>query len=144
MIFNRQTVLDAMGDRPVMSGQSAPVGPLVQRRRYCIDGLAEMFTVGSGRVEPLALWRRARRCGRSATYLDGLIDQFPARQVRARRSALRLAPEIRHLTRPRLQRADADPNLALAELSEALNRGWGTAPALADDHPAGARRGRDP
>jgi 3-hydroxyisobutyrate dehydrogenase len=98
---------------------------------YCIQtALAEMFSVGiKAGVEPLALWEAVRdgASGRRRTF-DGLIDQFLPGKYEPAAFALRLAHKDMSLA-TQLGRDFGVPmrvaNLALAELTEALNRGWG-------------------
>ena len=154
-IFNRyKTVLDAMGDKARYVGPigAGSVAKLVHNGAgYCIQtALAEMFTVGiKAGVEPLALWEAVREgaSGRRRTF-DGLIDQFLPGTYEPAAFALRLAHKDMSLA-TQLGRDFNVPmriaNLALAELSEALNRGWGNRDfALTHAHSAGARRCRDP
>jgi 3-hydroxyisobutyrate dehydrogenase len=134
-IFNRhKTVLDAMGDKARYVGPigAGSVAKLVHNGAgYCIQtALAEMFTVGvKAGVEPLALWEAVRdgASGRRRTF-DGLIDQFLPGKYEPAAFALRLAHKDMTLA-TQLGRDFNVPmrvaNLALAELSEALNRGWG-------------------
>ena len=80
-------------------------------------------------VEPLALWGAVRdgAGGRRRTF-DGLVDQFLPGKYEPAAFALRLAHKDMTLA-TQLGRDFNVPmriaNLALAELSEALNRGWG-------------------
>jgi 3-hydroxyisobutyrate dehydrogenase len=134
-IFNRhKAVLDAMGDKARYVGPigAGSVAKLVHNGAgYCIQtALAEMFTVGvKAGVEPLALWEAVRdgATGRRRTF-DGLIDQFLPGKYDPAAFALRLAHKDVTLA-TQLGRDFNVPmrvaNLALAELSEALNRGWG-------------------
>ena len=134
-IFNRhKPVLDAMGDKARYVGPigAGSVAKLVHNGAgYCIQtALAEMFTVGiKAGVEPLALWEAVRdgAGGRRRTF-DGLVDQFLPGKYDPAAFALRLAHKDMTLA-TQLGRDFNVPmriaNLALAELSEALNRGWG-------------------
>jgi 3-hydroxyisobutyrate dehydrogenase len=134
-IFNRhKSVLDAIGDRARYVGPigAGSVAKLVHNGAgYCIQtALAEMFTVGvKAGVEPLLLWEAVRdgASGRRRTF-DGLIDQFLPGKFEPAAFALRLAHKDMSLA-TQLGREFNVPmriaNLALAELSEALNRGWG-------------------
>jgi len=134
-IFNRyKPVLDAMGDKARYVGPigAGSVAKLVHNGAgYCIQtALAEMFTVGvKAGVEPLALWEAVRdgAGGRRRTF-DGLVDQFLPGKYDPASFALRLAHKDMTLA-TQLGRDFNVPmriaNLALAELSEALNRGWG-------------------
>jgi 3-hydroxyisobutyrate dehydrogenase-like beta-hydroxyacid dehydrogenase len=134
-IFNRhKSVLDAIGDKARYVGPigAGSVAKLVHNGAgYCIQtALAEMFTVGvKAGVEPLLLWEAVRdgAGGRRRTF-DGLIDQFLPGKFEPAAFALRLAHKDMSLV-TQLGRDFNVPmriaNLALAELSEALNRGWG-------------------
>jgi 3-hydroxyisobutyrate dehydrogenase-like beta-hydroxyacid dehydrogenase len=135
-IFNRhKTVLDAMGDKARYVGPigAGSIAKLVHNGAgYCIQtALAEMFSVGvKAGVEPLALWEAVRdgALGRRRTF-DGLVDQFLPGQYDPAAFALRLAHKDVSLA-TQLGRDFGVPmrvaNLALAELTEGLNRGWGT------------------
>jgi len=134
-IFNRhQSVLAAIGDKARYVGPigAGSIAKLVHNGAgYCIQtALAEMFTVGvKAGVEPLLLWEAVRdgAGGRRRTF-DGLIDQFLPGKYEPAAFALRLAHKDMSLA-TQLGRDFNVPmrmaNLALAELSEALNRGWG-------------------
>ncbi len=134
-IFERYLpLLEAIGDQPAYIGPigAGSVAKLVHNcAGYAIQAaLAEVFTLGvKAGVEPLALFRAVRQgaSGRRRTF-DGLIDQFlpaafdpPSFALRLAHKDVTLATELgRELGVPmRLS------NLALAELTEALNRGWG-------------------
>jgi len=127
-------VLDAIGDQVVYAG---PIGAgcvtkLVHNcASYILQtALAEVWTLGvKAGVDPLELWKSVRQGagGRRRTF-DRLIDDFlPAKfdppnfQLRLAHKDVALATELgRELGVPmRLA------NLTLAELTEALNRGWG-------------------
>src|SRR5271169_5404775 len=147
-IFNRhKSVLDTIG--------AGSVAKLVHNGAgYCIQtALAEMFTVGvKAGVEPLALWEAVREgaTGRRRTF-DGLIDQFLPGKYDPAAFALRLAHKDVTLA-TQLGRDFNVPmriaNLALAELSEALNRGWGQrdsrSPMLLQEERAGVEIRVDP
>jgi 3-hydroxyisobutyrate dehydrogenase-like beta-hydroxyacid dehydrogenase len=134
-IFNRfKTVLDAMGDKARYVGPigAGSIAKLVHNGAgYCIQtALAEMFSVGvKAGVEPLALWEAVRdgALGRRRTF-DGLVDQFLPGKYEPAAFALRLAHKDVSLA-TQLGRDFGVPmrvaNLALAELTEGLNRGWG-------------------
>ena len=157
-IFNRyKPVLDAMGDKARYVGPigAGSVAKLVHNGAgYCIQtALAEMFTVGiKAGVEPLALWEAVREgaSGRRRTF-DGLIDQFLPGVYEPAAFALRLAHKDMTLA-TQLGRDFNVPmrmaNLALAELSEALNRGWGQrdsrSPMLIQQERAGVEVRVDP
>src|SRR5438105_11448811 len=134
-ILNRhKPVLDAMGDKARYVGPigAGSVAQLVHNGAgYCIQtALAEMLTlrVKAG-VEPLAPGEAVRdgAGGRRRTF-DGLADQFLPGKYEPAAFALRLAHKDMTLA-TQLGRDFGVPmriaNLALAELTEGLNRGWG-------------------
>jgi 3-hydroxyisobutyrate dehydrogenase len=126
-------VLDAIGDAASHIGPigAGSVAKLVHNcAGYAIQTcLAEVFSMGiKGGVEPVALWEAVRSGaqGRSRTF-DRLQDRFlvnkydpPSFALKLAHKDMRLATELgRELGVPmRLA------NLAYAELTEALNRGW--------------------
>lgn len=127
-------VLDAIGDQvryigPIGAGS---VAKLVHNcAGYAIQtALAEVFTLGvKAGVEPLALWEAVRMGaqGRRRTF-DGLKDQFLPHKYDPPAFALRLAHKDVTLA-TQLGRDVGVPmkvaNLALADMTEALNRkGW--------------------
>jgi 3-hydroxyisobutyrate dehydrogenase len=134
-VFERyRPVLDAIGDQVVHVGPigSGSVAKLVHNcAGYMIQcALAEAFTLGvKAGVEPLALWQAVRQgaVGRSRTF-DRLPDHFLSGQFDPPDFALRLAHKDVSLATA-LAREHHVPmhaaNLALDELTEALNRGWG-------------------
>jgi len=88
-----------------------------------------VFALGvKGGVEPLALWEAVRTgaIGRRRSF-DGLIDQFLPGKYEPAAFALRLAHKDMSLA-TQLGRELGVPmrlaNLALAEMTEAMNRGW--------------------
>lgn len=127
-------VLDAIGDQAVRVGPigAGSVAKLVHNcAGYAINcALAEVFTLGvKAGVEPLALWQAVRQgvLGRRRTF-DGLADQFlrgtyepPAFMLRLAHKDVTLATALGREQRVPMRIA----NLALEELTEALNRGWG-------------------
>ncbi|HVB15538.1 MAG TPA: NAD(P)-dependent oxidoreductase [Stellaceae bacterium] len=133
-IFNRhKKVLDAIGDQaryigPIGAGSVAKLvhncaGYAVQ----CV--MAEVFTMGvKAGVEPLALWEAVRQGagGRRRTF-EGLADHFLPNKYDPPDFALRLAHKDVTLA-TQLGREMKVPmhmaNLALDELTAALNRGW--------------------
>src|SRR5438128_4633990 len=128
-----KTVLDALGDQAMYVGPigAGLVAKLVHNcAGYAIQAaLAEVFTLGvKGGVDPLALWQAVRQgaLGRRRTF-DGLIDQFLPNSYDPPAFALRLAHKDVSLA-TQLGRKLGVPmrlaNLALDELTEALNRGW--------------------
>src|SRR5215472_7929842 len=129
-----KAVLDAMGDRPAYIGPtgSATVAKLVHNMSgYAIVcALAETFALGvKAGVEPLALFEAVRQgaVGRRFTF-DALIDQFLPGTYDPPAFALKLAHKDVSLANA-LGRELGLPmrmcNLALAEMTEALARGWG-------------------
>lgn len=134
-VFNqRKAVLDAMGDKAAYIGPigTATVAKLVHNMSsyaiICV--LAETFTMGvKAGVEPLALWQAVRQgaAGRRFTF-DALIDQFLPGKYDPPAFALKLAHKDVSLANA-LGRELGMPmrmcSLALAEMTEALARGWG-------------------
>jgi 3-hydroxyisobutyrate dehydrogenase-like beta-hydroxyacid dehydrogenase len=133
-IFDRhKPLLDAMGDRARYVGLigAGSVAKLVHNcAGYALQTvLAEVFTLGvRGGVDPLALFEAVRQgaTGRRRTF-DGLIDQFLPNQYDPPAFALRLAHKDVTLATA-LGRELGVPmrlsNLALDEMTEAMNRGW--------------------
>jgi 3-hydroxyisobutyrate dehydrogenase len=128
-----KAVLDAIGDQARYIGAigAGSVAKLVHNcAGYAVQAaLAEVFTMGvKGGVEPLALWEavRAGAGGRRRTF-DGLIDQFLPNKYEPPAFALRLAHKDMFLA-TQLGRELGVPmrlaNMALADMTEALNRGW--------------------
>jgi len=123
-----------MGDKAAYIGAigSATVAKLVHNMSgyAVVCALAETFAMGvKAGVEPLALWQAVRQgaAGRRFTF-DALIDQFlpgtydpPAFSLKLAHKDVALANALgRELGVPmRLC------NLTLAEMTEAMGRGWG-------------------
>jgi 3-hydroxyisobutyrate dehydrogenase-like beta-hydroxyacid dehydrogenase len=134
-IFDRhRPLLDAIGDQARYVGPigAGSVAKLVHNcAGYAIQcALAEVFTLGvKGGVEPLALFAAVRQgaAGRRRTF-DGLVDQFLPGSYDPPSFALRLAHKDVSLATA-LGRELGVPmrfaNLALEEMTEAMNRGWG-------------------
>ena len=127
-------VLDAIGDQARYIGPigMATVAKLVHNMSgyaiVCI--LAETFSLGvKAGMDPLDLWQAVRQGagGRRLTF-DGLLDQFLPGKYDPPAFALRLAHKDVALANA-LGRELGMPmrmcNLAYAEMTEALNRGWG-------------------
>jgi 3-hydroxyisobutyrate dehydrogenase len=127
-------VLDAIGDQARYIGPigMATVAKLVHNMSgyavVCI--LAETFSLGvKAGMDPLDLWQAVRQGagGRRLTF-DGLLDQFLPGQYDPPSFALRLAHKDVALANA-LGRELGMPmrmcNLAYAEMTEALSRGWG-------------------
>lgn len=134
-LFERyKPVLDAIGDQPYYVGPigTGSVAKLVHNcAGYAIQcALAEVFTLGvKAGVDPLALFKAVRNgaVGRRRTF-DGLIEQFlpgtfepPAFTLRLAHKDVSLATALARELHVPMRMAD----LALEELTEALNRGWG-------------------
>jgi 3-hydroxyisobutyrate dehydrogenase-like beta-hydroxyacid dehydrogenase len=128
-----KAVLDAMGDKPAYIGPigSATVAKLVHNMSSyaVVCALAETFAMGvKAGVEPLALWNAVRQgaAGRRFTF-DALIDQFLPGKYDPPAFALKLAHKDVALANA-LGRELGLPmricNLTLAEMTEALGRGW--------------------
>ena len=133
-VFDRcKRVLDAIGDEARHIGPigAGTVAKLVHNcAGYAIQcALAEVFSLGvKGGVDPLALFEAVRMgaVGRRRTF-DGLVDQFlrgvydpPAFALKLAHKDVSLATSLgRELGVP--MRA---ANLALEEMTEAMNRGW--------------------
>lgn len=133
--FDRhKPVLDAIGDQARYVGPigAGSVAKLVHNcAGYAVQAVyAEVFSMGvKGGVEPLALWEAVRSgAGGRRRSFDGLIDQFLPNRYDPPAFALRLAHKDVTLATD-LGRELGVPmrmaNLALAEMTEALNRGWG-------------------
>jgi 3-hydroxyisobutyrate dehydrogenase-like beta-hydroxyacid dehydrogenase len=134
-IFRRhKAALDAMGDQARYIGPigAGSVAKLVHNcAGYAVQAaLAEVFALGvKGGVEPLALWEAVRggAGGRRRTF-DGLADQFLPNKYEPPSFALKLAHKDVMLA-TELGRELGVPmrlaNLALSEMTEGLNRGWG-------------------
>lgn len=133
-IFDRyRKVLDAMGDAARYIGPigAGSVAKLVHNcAGYAIQtALAEVFSMGiKGGVEPLALWEAVRSGaqGRSRTF-DRLHDRFLVNKYDPPSFALKLAHKDMRLATELGRELDVPmrvANLAYAELTEALNRGW--------------------
>jgi 3-hydroxyisobutyrate dehydrogenase-like beta-hydroxyacid dehydrogenase len=133
--FDRyKPVLDAIGDQARYVGPigSATVAKLVHNcAGYMLQrALSEVFTMGiKAGVDPLALWEAVRQgaLGRSRTF-DGLAAHFlpanydpPDFALRLAHKDVSLATELGHELKVPMPMAE----LALEELTAALNRGWG-------------------
>jgi 3-hydroxyisobutyrate dehydrogenase-like beta-hydroxyacid dehydrogenase len=133
-VYNRfEPLLRDIGNQPAYIGAIgvASVAKLVHNcAGYAIQtALAEVFTMGvKGGVDPLVLWRVVRQgfVGRARVF-DRLGDQFLPGIFDPPNFTLRLAHKDVSLATS-LARELAVPmrlsNLALEELTEAVNRGW--------------------
>jgi 3-hydroxyisobutyrate dehydrogenase-like beta-hydroxyacid dehydrogenase len=128
-----KVLLDAFADQARYIGAigAGSVAKLVHNcAGYAIQtALAEVFTMGvKGGVEPLALWEAVRTGagGRGRTF-DRMIDQFLQNKYEPPSFALKLAFKDMTLATD-LGRELGVPmrlaNMAFAEMSEAMGRGW--------------------
>lgn len=134
-VFDRHRhLLDAIGDSAEYIGPigAGTVAKLVHNcAHFAVQmALAEVMTLGvKAGVEPLALWKAVRRgsVGRKRTF-DYLGDQFLPNVYDPPSFALDLGYKDMSLATA-LGRETGVPmrisNLALAEMTEAMNRGWG-------------------
>ncbi|MGH8066065.1 MAG: NAD(P)-dependent oxidoreductase [Candidatus Entotheonellia bacterium] len=127
-------VLDAIGDQPYYVGPigAGSIAKLVHNcTGYILQtALAETFSMGiKAGVDPLVLYQAVRHgaLGRRQTF-DGLTEHFlpgrfdpPDFALRLARKDVNLAVEVGREFDVPMRLA----NLTLAELTEALNRGWG-------------------
>ena len=126
-------LLDAMGDQATYVGPIG-AGAVAKLVHNCSSTairavLAETFAMGvKAGVEPLALWKAVRQgaSGRRRTF-DTLVDKFlpgqydpPSFALKLLHKDVSLATEVGRQVGVPMRMA----NLALAELTEALNRGW--------------------
>jgi 3-hydroxyisobutyrate dehydrogenase len=133
MFQEHKALLDAIGDRAAYIGPigSATIAKLVHNLSgyAVVCALAETFTLGvKAGIDPLTLWQAVRQgaAGRRLTF-DGLLDQFLPGKYDPPAFTLKLAHKDVSLATA-LGRDLGVPmricNLALAEMTEALNRGW--------------------
>ncbi len=134
-VFERcKPVLEAIGDQVFYVGAigTGSVAKLVHNcTGYILQtALAETFSMGvKAGVEPLALWQAVRQgaLGRRPTF-DGLAQNYLPGRFDPADFALRLARKDVSLAAEVGREFDVPmrlANLTLAELTEALNRGWG-------------------
>ncbi len=134
-VFDKhRKLIDAIGDSPTYIGPigAGSVAKLVHNcAGYAIQtALAEVFTMGvKAGVEPLALWAAVRQgsLGRQRTFdrlgrqfLQGVFDP-PDFALKLAHKDITLATELGREIGVPMRIA----NLAHAELTEGLNRGWG-------------------
>ena len=133
-VFERcKPILDAIGDQAFYVG-AIGTGSIAKLVHNCTGyilqtALAETFTMGvKAGVEPLALWQAVRQgaLGRRRTF-DGLQQNYlpgrfdpPDFALRLARKDVALAAEVGREFDVPMRLAD----LTLAELTEALNKGW--------------------
>lgn len=133
-VFERyEPVLRAMGDRPVHVGEVG-TGFVTKLVHNCASEgmqavIAEAFVLGvKAGADPLALWTALRQgaTGRRRSF-DGLIDQFLPGNYDQPQATLRI-PYKDMMIATGLARELGVPmrfaNLALADITEAMNRGW--------------------
>ena len=134
-VFERcKPVLDAIGDKAYYVGEigCGAIAKLVHNcTGYIVQtALAEVFTMGvKAGVEPLALWQAVRRGaqGRRGTF-EGLAEHLLPGKFDPPDFALRWARKDVDLAVAVGREFDVPmrlANLALQELTEAINRGWG-------------------
>jgi 3-hydroxyisobutyrate dehydrogenase len=131
---SHKDVLDAMGDAPAYIGAigAGSIAKLVHNcAGYAVQtALAEVFTMGvKAGLEPVPLWEAIRQGagGRRRTF-DGLAGTFmtgefepPSFQLKLAHKDVKLATELAKEMSVPMRLA----NMALEEMTEAMNRGWG-------------------
>ena len=127
-------LLDAIGDEPVLIGPIG-AGSVAKLMHNCAGyaigvALAEVFTVGvKAGIDPLAMWSAVRQgaVGRKRAF-DRLSEQFLPGKYEPAAFALKLGVKDVMLA-TELGRELGVPmriaNLTFAEMTDALNRGWG-------------------
>jgi len=134
-VYDRyKKVLDAFGDQARYIGPvgSATVAKLVHNcAGYAVQAaLAEVFSMGvKAGLDPLDIWAAVRQgaLGRARTF-DRLADRFLPQHYDPPAFALRLAYKDMSLATQLGKELDVPMrvcNLALAEMTEAMARGWG-------------------
>ncbi len=128
-----EPVLRAMGDQPVHVGNIG-TGLITKLVNNCAAqatqaAIAEVFVLGvKAGAEPLSLWEALRQgaAGRRRTF-DGLVDEYLPARYDPPNSALRIVHKDL-MTATDLARDLGVPmriaNLALADIQEAMLRGW--------------------
>jgi len=134
-VFDRcKPVLDTIGDKAYYVGPigSGAVAKLVHNCAGYIfqAAMAEVFTMGvKAGVEPLALWEAVRRgaTGRRGPF-EGMAEHLLPGKFDPPDFALKLARKDVDLAVSVGREFDVPmrlANLALMEMTEAINRGWG-------------------
>ncbi len=134
-VFDRcKPVLDSIGDKAYYVGPigCGAIAKLVHNcTGYIVQAaLAEVFTMGvKAGVEPLALWQAVRKGaqGRRGTF-EGLAEHLLPGKFDPPDFALKLARKDVDLAVSVGREFDVPmrlANLALMEMTEAINRGWG-------------------
>jgi len=128
-----EPVLRSMGDHPVHVGASG-AGLVTKLVHNCTSqttqaAIAEIFVLGvKAGAEPLALWEAIRQgsIGRRRTF-DGLVEEFLPARFEPPNAAMRIIKKDMMIA-TELGRDLGVPmrfaNLALADIQEAMNRGW--------------------
>ena len=130
----RFPVLSAIGDQARYIGPIG-AGSVAKLVHNCYGYIAtaaaaEVFSMGvKAGIEPLAIWEAVRQgaIGRRGAF-DSLTDQFMPNKYEPAAFALRLAHKDVSLATALGRELNVPmrlANLALADLSEGLNRGWG-------------------
>ena len=134
-VFERwKPVLDMIGDAAAYIGPIG-AGSVAKLVHNCYGYIAtaaaaEVFTMGvKAGIEPLAIWEAVRQgaIGRRGAF-DSLSDQFLPNKYEPPAFALRLAHKDVSLATGLGRELNVPmrlANLALADLAEGLNRGWG-------------------
>ncbi|MBV9249557.1 MAG: NAD(P)-dependent oxidoreductase [Acetobacteraceae bacterium] len=134
-VFERwKPVLDMVGDQASYIGPIG-AGSVAKLVHNCFGYImtaasAEVFSMGvKAGIEPLAIWEAVRQgaIGRRGAF-DSLTDQFLPNKYEPPAFALRLAHKDVSLATALGRELNVPmrmANLALADLAEALNRGWG-------------------
>ena len=133
-VFDRcKPALDAMADRVVHVGSSG-AGLVTKLVHNCASqsmqaALAEVFVMGvKAGAEPVALWEAIRQgsIGRRRSF-DGLIDEFLPGSYNSPSAALRIVHKDMMVATGLARDLNVPmrfANLALADIAEAMNRGW--------------------
>lgn len=131
---SHKDILDAMGDAPAYIGAigAGSIAKLVHNcAGYAVQtALAEVFTMGvKAGVDPVALFKAIRQgaAGRRRTF-DNLPNYFMAANYDPASFSLRLATKDVTLATELGRELKVPMRLAeltLAEMTEAMNRGWG-------------------
>jgi 3-hydroxyisobutyrate dehydrogenase len=133
-VYDRyEPVLRAMGDRPSHVGEigAAAVTKLVHNcaSQAVQAALAEVFVLGvKAGADPLSLWKAVRQgaLGSRRTF-DGFVDQFLPGQYDQPQAALRIIHKDMLLATDLARELDVPmrfASLALADIVEAMGRGW--------------------
>lgn len=133
-VFARyEAVLRAMADCPIHVGPTGAglVTKIVHNCTHQIlqAGIAEVFAMGvKAGAEPLALWEAVRQgsIGRRRVF-DGMIEEYLPAHYSPPNAALRIAHKDMQIATSFARELGVPmrfANLAMAELEEAMGRGW--------------------